>query len=191
MGLLLNILEAYGLHLLDFNSYQAFTRLVVNLICTYLPPQRENGEYPSHSSPNPHFSLSSSFVPKFHELQSSKKGESASFNQDPWEIYIIRKEEKETQMKNIFHFRCLVMGKLCASVIDGGSSANMASLKLVEKLREFVVYKQVALAFNLESYKDKIVCDVVPMEATYILLGRPWQSDSRVAHDGVTNRFYI
>ncbi|RDX84665.1 hypothetical protein CR513_34249, partial [Mucuna pruriens] len=24
-------------------------------------------------------------------------------------------------------------------------------------------------------YKDEILCDFVPMEATYVLLGRPWQ----------------
>jgi len=31
-------------------------------------------------------------------------------------------------------------------------------------------------------------CDVLPMEAGHILLGRPWQSDRKVMHDGFTNR---
>ncbi|RDX72137.1 hypothetical protein CR513_48421, partial [Mucuna pruriens] len=30
-----------------------------------------------------------------------------------------------------------------------------------------------------------ILCDVVPMEATHILLGRPWKFDRRVTYDGV------
>ncbi|RDX95089.1 hypothetical protein CR513_22440, partial [Mucuna pruriens] len=35
---------------------------------------------------------------------------------------------------NIFHSRCHVIGKLCSLIIDGGSSVNVASLRLVEKL---------------------------------------------------------
>ncbi|RDX76987.1 hypothetical protein CR513_42961, partial [Mucuna pruriens] len=41
-----------------------------------------------------------------------------------------------------------------------------------------VVDKQVSLAFILETYNDKILCNVVPMEF-----------DRKVTYDGVTNRF--
>jgi len=37
-------------------------------------------------------------------------------------------------------------------------------------------------------YTDKVLCDVVPMEASHILLGRPWQYDTRAIHDGFTNK---
>ena len=30
---------------------------------------------------------------------------------------------------------------------------------------------------------------MVPMEATHLLLGRPWQFDRSVIHDGVTNTY--
>jgi len=33
------------------------------------------------------------------------------------------------------------------------------------------------------------MCDVVPMEASHILLGRLWQFDRNVYHDGHTNRY--
>lgn len=33
-----------------------------------------------------------------------------------------------------------------------------------------------------------VVCDVVPMEACHILLGRPWQYDKKAIHDGFTNK---
>ena len=36
--------------------------------------------------------------------------------------------------------------------------------------------------------KDEVLCDVVPMEATHILLGRPWQFDRKFFHDGFTNK---
>uniref|UniRef100_A0A2N9H3G6 CCHC-type domain-containing protein n=1 Tax=Fagus sylvatica TaxID=28930 RepID=A0A2N9H3G6_FAGSY len=37
--------------------------------------------------------------------------------------------------------------------------------------------------------KDEVLCDVVPMHAGHILLGRPWQYDRRVTHDGFKNMY--
>jgi len=34
-----------------------------------------------------------------------------------------------------------------------------------------------------------VLCDVVPMEVTDILLGRPWQFDKQTLHDGHTNQY--
>ena len=42
---------------------------------------------------------------------------------------------------------------------------------------------------EIGKYHDSIVCDVVPMEATYILLGRPWKYDRNAMHDGHTNKY--
>uniref|UniRef100_A0A2N9EK74 CCHC-type domain-containing protein n=1 Tax=Fagus sylvatica TaxID=28930 RepID=A0A2N9EK74_FAGSY len=36
---------------------------------------------------------------------------------------------------------------------------------------------------------NKVLCDVVPMHAGHILLGRPWQYDRRVTHDGFKNMY--
>ena len=43
------------------------------------------------------------------------------------------------------------------------------------------------IKFSIGNYKDKVLCDVVPMEACHILLGRPWQFDKKTLHDGLTN----
>ncbi|RDX65382.1 hypothetical protein CR513_55966, partial [Mucuna pruriens] len=43
-----------------------------------------------------------------------------------------------------------------------------------------IVDKKVSLAITLGKYKDEILCDVVPMEATHILLGRFWQYDNKM-----------
>lgn len=40
-------------------------------------------------------------------------------------------------------------------------------------------------------YKDEIVCDVVNMDATHVLLGRPWQYDVHANHKGRTNHYVI
>lgn len=38
-------------------------------------------------------------------------------------------------------------------------------------------------------YNDIIVCDVVEMDATHILLGRPWQFDVDATHHGKLNQY--
>lgn len=39
------------------------------------------------------------------------------------------------------------------------------------------------------NYKDKVWCDVVAMDACHILLGRHWQFDRSVLHDGRKNMY--
>ena len=118
------------------------------------------------------------------------------------------KVEDEEQRENLFHTRCFVKNKVCNMIIDGGSCTNVASTTLVEKLGlkeqkhptpyrlqwlndcgEVRVTKQVLVAFTIGRYSDEVMCDVVPMHAGHILLGRPWQYDRRVMHDGFRNRY--
>ena len=40
-----------------------------------------------------------------------------------------------------------------------------------------------------KTYKDEIWCDVVPMDACHVLLGRPWLFDRSVIHDGRKNTY--
>jgi len=113
----------------------------------------------------------------------------------------------ESQRENIFHSRCLINDRLCSLIVDGGSCANVASTRVVGKLGlstishakpyklqwlsevgEIIVNKQVLIAFSIGKYKYEVLCDVVPMEATHILLGRPWQFDRKVFYDDFTNK---
>ena len=50
------------------------------------------------------------------------------------------------------------------------------------------VSTQVMVPIAIGRYEDEVLCDVLPMEASHILLGRPWQYDRRVNHDGFTNK---
>lgn len=45
---------------------------------------------------------------------------------------------------------------------------------------EMKVKKQVVVPLSIGKYEDEVLCDVLPMKAGHILLGRPWQSDRRV-----------
>ena len=85
-----------------------------------------------------------------------------------------------------------LINKLCSLIIDGSSCTNVASTRVVEKLDlptishtkpyklqwlstkgEIMVNKQVPITFAIGKYKEEVLCDIVPMEATHILLRRP------------------
>jgi len=50
------------------------------------------------------------------------------------------------------------------------------------------VNKQVLVAFTIGRNSDEVLCDY-PMHAGHILLGRPWQYERRVIHDGFRNMY--
>ncbi|XP_010456773.1 PREDICTED: uncharacterized protein LOC104738271 [Camelina sativa] len=54
---------------------------------------------------------------------------------------------------------------------------------------EMKVSIQVKVPIVIGKYEDEVLCDVLLMEASHILLGRPWQSDRGTSHDGFTNRY--
>jgi hypothetical protein len=47
------------------------------------------------------------------------------------------------------------------------------------------------ISFLVGKYKDEVLYDVVPMHATYLLLGRPWQFDRKAKHDGFKNKYSL
>ncbi|GJT78584.1 reverse transcriptase domain-containing protein [Tanacetum coccineum] len=52
------------------------------------------------------------------------------------------------------------------------------------------VSKRCLVQFSIgKSYKDKVWCEVIPMDAAHILLGRPWQFDRKTKHDGFQNTY--
>ena len=60
-------------------------------------------------------------------------------------------------------------------------------LQWINEDGELVVDKQVKVKFFIGNYKDNVLCDVVPMEACHMLLGKPWQFDKKTLHNGLTN----
>jgi len=158
-----------------------------------------------------------------HGSQSSRSSSPTSLRSESEENYelpcegnllvvrrMLRQTQKtfdESQRKNIFHTRYLINEKLCSLIVDKASCTNVASTRVVDKLRlptishtkpyklqwlseegEIIVNKKVLIAFSIGKYKEEVLCDVVSMEVTHILLGRPWQFDRKVLHDGLTNK---
>ena len=90
--------------------------------------------------------------------------------------------EEEWLRNNIFHTKCTSDGKVCNVIIDGGSCENVISTTMVEIFRlqwlkrsnDIQVTKKCLVQFSIgKNYKDEVLCDVVPMDACHILLGRP------------------
>lgn len=53
-----------------------------------------------------------------------------------------------------------------------------------------MVYRRVLVNFSIgDLYLDSVWCDVVRMDVCHLLLGRPWQFDRGVVHDGRKNTY--
>ncbi|OMO50156.1 Integrase, catalytic core [Corchorus capsularis] len=118
------------------------------------------------------------------------------------------KGDVHNQRENLFHTKCYVNGKPSSVIIDDVSCTNIASVYLVRELQlptskhpkpynlgwfndreEIRVNKQVLVTLSLGRYKEDVLCDVLLMQACHVLLGRPWQYDNKVQHDGDTNKY--
>jgi hypothetical protein len=124
------------------------------------------------------------------------------------------KPEKEVdssaQRCRLFRTTCKTKGWKCKVIVDSGSTDNLVSTKMVEKLEmktnkhpspykvtwlqkghRVCVTKQCLVNFKMGEYKDEILCDVIPMDVCHVLLGRPWQYDRHVIHDGRMNTYTL
>jgi hypothetical protein len=65
-------------------------------------------------------------------------------------------------------------------------------LEWLKKGNEVIVSKRCLVKFSIGTkYKDKTWCDVVAMDACHLLLGRPWQYDRNIPHDGRNNTYSL
>ena len=114
-----------------------------------------------------------------------------------------------TQRKKIFESKCTVNGKVCKLVIDSCSCENLISQNLVSHLKletqdhpnpynigwikkgvNMRITKQCNLPLSLgKYYRSNVLCDVVDMDASHVLLGRPWQFDVDSTHKGKENSY--
>ncbi|PKU84723.1 putative mitochondrial protein [Dendrobium catenatum] len=104
---------------------------------------------------------------------------------------------------SIFRTRCTVKDRVCNVIIDSGSCENVVAATMVDKLQltttdhpkpyslswiqktaEVQVNKRCLVDFSIGHFQDQALCDVVPMDACHLLLGRPWQFDRGTLHNG-------
>jgi hypothetical protein len=118
-------------------------------------------------------------------------------------------QPNNTQRKKIFESKCTVNGKVCKLMIDSCSCENLISQNLVNHLKlethdhpnpytigwikkgvNIRITKQCNLPLSLgKYYRSNVLCDVVDMDASHVLLGRPWQFDVDTTHKGKENSY--
>ena len=94
-------------------------------------------------------------------------------------------------------------------IIDGGSCTNVVSSSTVEHLNlpvephpqpykvvwidntSILVTHRCIVSFSYGNYSDSIMCDIILMQVTHILLGRPWLFDQNVQHNGKENTYAL
>jgi hypothetical protein len=127
---------------------------------------------------------------------------------------VLLKPEKEAenlaQRNSLFQTACKTKERVCKVIMDNGSIDNLISIDMVEKMElETIIHpspyrvswlqkghqvnvtKQCLVEFKIGGYKDEILCDFIPMDVCHLLLGRPWQYDRSVVHDGIKNTYTL
>ena len=107
----------------------------------------------------------------------------------------VQLSQEQNQRHNLFHTRGVVKDRAIRIIIDGGSCNNLASIEMVEKLSlptrqhphpyhiqwfdstgRLKVTRTTRVHFSIGTYSDFVDCDVVPMQACSLLLGRDRKS---------------
>jgi hypothetical protein len=110
-------------------------------------------------------------------------------------ILLTPEKEADSSVKRsrLFRTTCKTQGWKCKVIVDSGSTDNLVSTDMVDKLElktckhpspyrvtwlqkghQVRVIKQCLVNFKMGDYKDGILCDVIPMDVCHVLLGRPW-----------------
>ena len=122
---------------------------------------------------------------------------------------LIREPNKKeaSQRRALSRIRCKIMGKVCRVIIDSGSTDNIISEEVVEKLKleriqhanpykvtwlskkQHVLVGEQTWVFTIRRYKDRVLCDILLMDACHLLHGRPWKFVTQAIHDGTKNAY--
>jgi hypothetical protein len=121
-----------------------------------------------------------------------------------------KEAENPAQRNSLFQTSCKTKDRVCKVIVDSGSTNNLVSTEMVENMElETIVHpspyrvswlqkghqvnatKQCLVEFKIGGYKDEILCDVIPMDVCHLFLGRPWQYDRNVVHDGRKNTYTL
>jgi hypothetical protein len=112
---------------------------------------------------------------------------------------------EKLQRHNIFQIFFIIKDCRVHTIIDGGSCNNLVGADFVTKIglttrAHTHPYYNSAMAkvthttcilFSIGAYHDYVNCDVVPMQACSLLLGRPWEFDTNVVHHDRSNNYTL
>ena len=136
--------------------------------------------------------------------------------EDEFNMMVVRKvlfsepQSDLRQRNNLFHTRCKIGEKTCNVIVDSGAQTDVISSEAVNKLKLITrdheepyklnwlndstgikVKKQALVSYSIGGFEDERWCDVLPMDACHLLLGRPWQFDHNSEHKGKSNEYLV
>ena len=120
-----------------------------------------------------------------------------------------RHPEESWLRTNIFRSTCAIQGLVCSFIIDSESCRSVISETAIKKLGilkephpapyalgwlsegvNLRITQRALVSFSIgPHYKDCIYYDVAPMDISHLILGRPWEFDRKVTHDGAKNTY--
>lgn len=179
-------------------SHQCPLRQMVNLI---EPEPKEGSEHGDDDTPEY----------EEEELADADEGIPLSLSLVIQRLLLISRQEDQSQRHKIFRTCCTVNQRVCDVIIDGVSGENIVSKEMVAKLglktekhpapykirwikrgTETLVTERSHFTFSIgKHYSYSILCDVVEMDACHLILGRLWQFDVDVQHQGRANVYII
>jgi len=150
----------------------------------------EQGEWESESEPEED-------APRYDEELKHDEGVEIQPDEGDNNCFVSRRvlsvgavKEENNQRHNLFHTRGMLNDKLCSIIVDNGSYNNITSQELVERMelkqrRHPSPYKiqwlnecgtlrvsNIVIVPFSRRYNDHVECDMVPMQACQLLLGR-------------------
>lgn len=94
----------------------------------------------------------------------------------------------------LFQSLCTINGKVFTFLTDAvhkldlkdEPQSSLYKLAWLQQDNNLIITRRALITFG-SSYKAKMYCDIVPMNAYHLLLGRPWKFDRHVIHDCYLN----
>ncbi|XP_021753657.1 uncharacterized protein LOC110719051 [Chenopodium quinoa] len=115
--------------------------------------------------------------------------------EDDEQVLVLRKilhaeaNPNKSQRENLFHTRCKVGDRSCKVIIDSGSCTNVASTEMVTKLN--LPTRVHENPYKLSWLDDSKGLHVKKQALVSFSIGRPWQFDRQVTHDGEANTYSV
>ncbi|XP_021726914.1 uncharacterized protein LOC110694068 [Chenopodium quinoa] len=115
--------------------------------------------------------------------------------EDDEKVLVVRKilhaeaNPNKSQRENLFHTRCKVGDISCKVIIDSGSCTNVASTEMVSKLN--LPTRVHENPYKLSWLDDSKGLHVKKQALVSFSIGRPWQFDRQVTHDGEANTYSV
>jgi hypothetical protein len=112
--------------------------------------------------------------------------------------------------EHLFHLQMWVKGPLIHFIVDNNSQKNMISVEVIKQLylpmtphpqpytigwlfqgRDLHVIQQCFLSYDINPFKDDVLCDISPLEFCDVILGQPYLWKCHVVYDSRPHNFII